>query len=188
MISQSVDWNISGGTRDTVSTILVVGLGFATFRWLEAPGVTQTATLTPTPALTPTPTSSGLEFIDPWISTDRFYYRGASCGPIQVQFQIGVSLPELVQSVGIFFQLNDKSNGKLSGWSEGYAMSPIGGGKYFFTLVLDDLPGYATLAVKEAWLQYQFVANDKDGAPILHSDVLSNVTLAYCTAAIPSGK
>jgi hypothetical protein len=160
----------------------------ATFRWLAAPGATQTATPTPAATYTPTPTASGLKFIDPWISADRFYYHGSSCGPIQVQFQIGVSKPELVQSVGIFFQLKNKSNSQLSGWSQGYAMSPIGGGKYFFTLTLDDLPGYASIEIKEAWLQYQFVANDKDGTPILHGDVLSNVTLAYCAAVIPSGK
>jgi hypothetical protein len=160
----------------------------ATFRWLAAPGATQTATPTPTAAFTPTPTSSGLQFIDPWISTDRFYYHGTSCGPIQVQFQIGVSLPDLVHSVGIFFQLKNKSNGQLSGWSQGYAMSPLGGGKYFFTMTLDDLPSFASMEIKEAWLQYQFVANDKDGTPLLHSDVFANVTLAYCAAVLPSGK
>ena len=160
----------------------------ATFRWLEAPGATSTPTPMALATNTPTPTASGLKFIDPWISTDRFYYRGASCGPIQVQFQIGVSQPDLVHSVGIFFQLKDKSSGKLSGWSEGYAMSPLGGGKYIFTLVLDDLPGHATLAVKEAWLQYQFVANDNGGTPLLHSDVFANVTLALCAVLAPSGK
>jgi hypothetical protein len=160
----------------------------ATFRWLAVPVGTSTPTPMALATNTPTPTASGLKFIDPWISTDRFYYRGASCGPIQVQFQIGVSQPDLVGSVGFFFQLKDKSNGNLSGWSEGFAMSPIGGGKYFFTLALADIPGLAKMVFKEAWLQYQFVANDKDGKPILHGDVLSNVTLAYCAAVIPSGK
>jgi hypothetical protein len=160
----------------------------ATFRWLAAPGVTQTATPTPASTYTPTPTASGLKFIDPWISAVRFYYHGPSCGPIQVQFQIGVSKPELVQSLGIFFQLKNKSNGQLSGWSQGYAMSPIGSGKYFFTMTLDDLPNFASMEIMEAWLQYQFVANDKDGTPILHSDVFANVTLAYCAVVIPSGK
>ena len=94
----------------------------------------------------------------------------------------------LVHSGGIFFQLKNKSNSQLSGWSQGYAMSPIGGGKYFFTLTLDDLPNYASMEIKEAWLQYQFVANDKGGTPILHSDVFDNVTLAYCAAVLSSGK
>jgi hypothetical protein len=160
----------------------------ATFRWLAAPAVTPTATPTPAATVTPTPTSSGLKFIDPWISVDKFYYHGLTCGPSQVQFQIGVSQPDLVNSVGIFFQLKNKSNGQLSGWSQGYAMSPIGGGKYFFTLTLDDLPSYASMEIKEAWLQYQFVANDKGGTPILHSDVFDNVTFAYCAAVLSGGK
>jgi hypothetical protein len=160
----------------------------ATFRWLEALGATPTATSTPALTNTPTQTASGLKFIDPWISTDHFYYPGASCGPVQVQFQIGVSQPDLVQSIGIFFQLKDKSSGDLSGWSQGDAMSPMGGGKYLFTLILDDLPGHTTLKIKEAWLQYQFVANDKGGTPLLHSDVFANVTLAFCAVIAPSGK
>jgi hypothetical protein len=160
----------------------------ATFRWLAAPAATFTPTPTPAATDTPTPTFSGLKFIDPWISTDRFYYHGTTCGPIQVQFQIGVSNLDLVHSVGIFFQLKDKSDGKLSGWSQGFAMSPIGGGKYFYTLIINDLPGYATWKFKEAWLQYQFVANDKGGTPLLHSDVFENITLAYCAATLPSGK
>ncbi len=160
----------------------------ATFRWLEAPGATPTPTLAPTTTITPTPTSSGLQFIDLWISTDLFHYPGSSCGPVQVQFQIGVSRPDLVQSIGIFFQLKDKSTGDLSGWSQGYAMSPIGGGKYLFTLTLNDLPGYPAFKIKEAWLQYQFVANDKGGTPLLHSDVFGNITLAFCGVLAPSGK
>ena len=158
-----------------------------TFRWLTAP---TTATPTPAPAITntPTPTSAGLKFIDPWISVDHFYYRGTGCGPAQVQFQIGVSQPDQVNSVGIFFQLQDKKSGKLSGWTQGYAMSPIGGGKYFFTLTLDKLPSYLSMEIQEAWLQYQFVANDKDGTPILHSDVFQNVTFSYCGVIAPSSK
>ncbi len=160
----------------------------ATFRWLTAPAATPTATPTSTATVTPTPTLSGLKFIDPWISTDKFYYRGTTCGPVKVQFQIGVSNPDLVHSVGIFFQLKDKSNGTLSGWSQGYAMSSIGGVKYFYTLLASDLPGYAAWKFKESWLQYQFVANDKDGTPLAHSDVFENITLAYCAATAPSGK
>jgi hypothetical protein len=157
----------------------------ATFRWLPA-----AASPTPTPAATdtPTPAPAGLKFINPWFSNDRFFYHGATCGPVQVQFQIGVSNPDLVNSIGIFFQLRDKSDNKLSGWSQGFAMSPIGGGKYFFTLNSKDLPGYATFAFKESWLQYQFVANDKGGAALAHSDVYENITLALCPTVLSTGK
>jgi hypothetical protein len=171
---------------DQAAESAVFGQIVATFRWLEGPA--QSATPTPAITDTPTPATAGMKFIDPWISTDHFYYPGAGCGPIQVQFQIGVSDPAPVKSAGIFFQLKDKSAGTLSGWSEGFAMSPIGGGKYFFTLPLKDLPGLSTMKFKEAWLQYQFVANGIDGKPLLHSDVFANITLSFCGAIVPSGK
>jgi len=155
---------------------------------LAAPTATSTATSTPTITNTPTQTAISLQFLNLWISTDRFYYRGASCGPMQAQFQIGVSRPELVKSVGIFFQWKDKSSGNLSGWSEGYNMSPIGGGKYFFTLLSSVLVNTRAVEFKEAWLQYQFVANDDGGKPLLWSDVYQNITLAFCGDAPPTTK
>ena len=57
-------------------------------------------------------------------------------------------------------------------------MSPIGGGIYSFLLPAIKIPGYN--AFTEAWLQYQFVANDKGGNPILHSDVFADITLSRC--------
>jgi hypothetical protein len=163
----------------------------ATFRWLAPSTPTPTVTATPTPAATPTATPTptvGLQFLNAWISADRFYFRGDGCGPMQVQFQIAVSQPALVGSVGIFFQLKDKSTGKLSGWSKGYAMSPLGSGKYFFTLLTSELMKNRSLDFKEAWLQYQFVANDKNGAAILYSNVFENITLAYCGSVTTTGK
>ena len=44
------------------------------------------------------------------------------------------------------------------------------------------------MEIKEAWLQYQFVANDGNGTPLLHSDVFDNVTLAYCAVVKSGGK
>jgi len=143
---------------------------------------TRAAAIPPTlaPSLTPTSTgaSAGLSFLLPKFSTDHFYYYSAACGPEQVTLQIGVSDPAQVFSMGLFVRSVEKSSNTPSAWSGGFAMIPAGGGFYSFTLLSEDVPGYNAFA--EAWLQYQFVANDKDGNPILRSAVFGDITLSRC--------
>jgi CSLREA domain-containing protein len=136
---------------------------------------------TPTPALTATPTAalSQLAFGKPWISTDHFFYlQGGQCSPVEVKFQIEVSDPKLVDSVGMFFSLEDKASGERTGWSRGFAMNPLGNGKYFLTMPATEIPLHDSFA--EAWLRYQFVANEKDWKPILYSDYFRDITLSRC--------
>ncbi len=152
--------------------------GTPTPRATSTPTPTATATPTPTPAVTLTlgATSPRLGFLSPRISADHFFYYG-TCSPQQVMFQIGVTDPDQVFSMGLFVRSKEKSSGSLNPWGS-FAMSPIGGGKYSFTLMSGDVPNYNAFA--EAWLQYQFVANDKDGKPILRSDVFRDITLSRC--------
>ena len=141
---------------------------------------TQTSSPTLTLALTPSPsvTTAGLSFLQPKYSTNHFYYYSGACGPEQVQLQIGVTDPSQVFSMGLFVRSVEKSTNTPNAWSEGFAMGPIGGGFYSFLLPATKVPGYNTFT--EAWLQYQFVANDKGGNPLLHSDVFSDITLSRC--------
>jgi CSLREA domain-containing protein len=143
---------------------------------------TAAATLTPafTPTVTPAPsaTVAALRFLQPKFSTNHFWYYSAACGPQEVQLQIGVTDPSQVFSMGLFVRSVEKSSGTPNPWSEGFAMSSIGGGIYSFILPATKVPGYN--AFTEAWLQYQFVANDKGGNPILHSDVFGDITLSRC--------
>jgi CSLREA domain-containing protein len=152
--------------------------GTPTPRATSTPTPTATATPTLAPSLTLGATSPRLGFLPPKISTDHFWYYSGACGPQEVQLQIGVSDPSQVFSLGLFVRSVEKSSGTPNAWSEGFAMSAIGGGIYSFLLPSTKVPGYN--AFTEAWLQYQFVANDKGGNPILHSDVFSDITLSRC--------
>ncbi len=141
---------------------------------------TAAATATPTPAATLTlgATSPRLGFLPPKFSINHFWYYSGACGPQEVQLQIGVTDPSQVFTMGLFVRSVEKSTNTPNPWSEGFAMSPIGGGFYSFTLPAIKVPGYN--AFPEAWLQYQFVANDKGGNPILRSDVFADITLSRC--------
>jgi CSLREA domain-containing protein len=140
--------------------------------------VTPSLTLAPSPTPTLSATSALLSFLQPKYSTNQFFFYSAACGPEEVQLQIGVSDPSLVFSMGLFVRSVEKSSGTPNAWSEGFAMTPIGGGYYSFILPATKVPGYNAFA--EAWLQYQFVANDKGGNPILHSAVFGDITLSRC--------
>jgi hypothetical protein len=141
------------------------------------PGTTPMSTPSATPTQTPTPAK--ISFGKPWYSTDHFYYYGSDCGPNQVQFQIEVNDPISVASVGIFFRLQDKASGKKTDWSEVFAMHHVGGGKYAFILLADQLPDYN--AFSEAWLQFGFVANDEALNPLAFSEYyLDKITLSIC--------
>jgi CSLREA domain-containing protein len=136
---------------------------------------------TPTPTATPTatPTPAPISFGKPWFSADRFYYYyGGQCKPLEIQFKIQVLNSNLVHSVGMFFQLEDKSTGEKTGWSSGFSMTPLGGGYFNLTMKSQDLPGANSYA--EAWLRYQFVANDKSGEALLHSAAFRDITLSRC--------
>jgi len=154
--------------------------GTPTPRATSTPTAAATATPTSAPSLTLSlgATSARLGFLRPKISTNHFWYYSGACGPQEVQLQIGVSDPSQVFSMGLFARSVEKSSGTPNAWSEGFAMTPIGGGVYSFTLPATKVPGYNTFT--EAWLQYQFVANDKGGNPILHSDVFADITLSRC--------
>lgn len=134
------------------------------------------------PTSTPTPTPSPISFTKPVISTDKLYFYGPNsagdCGPREVMFTIGLSSTEGVANVNLFVRLKDQASGKLGAWSSGIPMTPIGNNQYRVTLLAEDIPNVRDFA--EAWLQYQFVALDKSGKPVVYSEVFWNITLSRC--------
>jgi hypothetical protein len=140
-----------------------------------------TPTTTPTAASTVTPTpvqlSSGLP--DPDFSSDKFYFRGDSCGPKEVVIQVEVDDPA-VFSVVLFFRLKDSESGETTAWAD-VPMNAMGGGLYSRTLQSEtDIPGFAMFL--KATLQMQIVATAAGGVEIGRTDVLSAVTLEACSA------
>jgi hypothetical protein len=57
-------------------------------------------------------------------------------------------------------------------------MNPLGNGKYVLTMPTSEIPGYDSFA--EAWLHYQFVANEEEWKLLLHSDYFRDITLSRC--------
>jgi CSLREA domain-containing protein len=150
----------------------------------EAPTASVSAPLvaaSPTPAPTETPTAipaAGLSFIQPNLSVDHFYSGGAGCGPLDLKLQVGVSQPNQVSSVVLFFHLKDKAGSGSTDWNEGVAMGPLGSGQYSYDLASKTIPAFNSYP--EAWFVYQFTATGAGGQVVLRSPAYSNVTLTMC--------
>ncbi len=147
---------------------------------LPTPTAVATATSVPTATPTGVPLSapSALAFGQPSLSVGHFYSGGAGCGPLDLKLQVGVSQPDQVSSVVLFFHLKDKSGGGTTPWNEGVAMEPLGGGVYSYDLVSKTIPAFNSYP--EAWLVYQFAATGAGGQVLLRSPAYSNVTLTMC--------
>jgi hypothetical protein len=144
---------------------------------------TQTATLTQTPTETPTstPTSTpaaSLSFGKPSLSTDHFYSGGGGCGVLDLKLQVGISDPNQVSSMVLFFHLKDKAGGASTPWNDGVAMHADGAGMYSYDLVSSTIPAFNSYP--EAWLIYQFAAVGPGGSVLLRSPAYGDVTLTMC--------
>jgi hypothetical protein len=145
------------------------------------PTVTGTPTPTPKPTKTGTPTLAKILFDPVNFSNDLIYNRyGRGCSPQEVTVQVKVSPAEAVKSVGLFYRLEEKDGSNKTGWSEGFAMLPQGGGWYTLTLYSEDFPTDILQWQNDALLAVQFVANGPDGQPIAHSPVFRMVTVGWC--------
>lgn len=148
----------------------------------STPTITATATVTttPTPSATPTetptPTQDVLTFT-PSLSTNQFYY--GACSPTSVTLTVGVSQPERVSSVVVFFKFEDLESGQMTGWDAGTAMNPSADRQtYSRSVAAASIAGYNTYAKARVW--YQFVATDSSGQIVGRSASYTDLTLARC--------
>jgi CSLREA domain-containing protein len=143
-----------------------------------APATLSPATPSPTPTATPTP--AGKFIFDPLtFSETQIYHGGKTCKVKQVEIRVQVTPWTGIQSVGLFYRLEDKAGGGAGDWSEGLAMTPLGEGWYSHTLAADSIPGIAEWKA-DAWLAIQIVANGEDYVPLAHSEIRREVTLSPC--------
>jgi CSLREA domain-containing protein len=143
------------------------------------------ATATPpsvTPTLTPTGTPAPVSIVfDPVnFSTKQMYTKiGRSCTPKEVTIEVKLTPEKGVQSVGLFYRLEEKSGGNMTPWSIGYSMIPQGGGWYKLTIHSEDFPDLSKLN-GELWLAVQFVANGPNDQVLAHSAIYRQVTVGQC--------
>lgn len=157
----------------------------STFQIAGVETPTTTATPEPTPTITPTVPARVIEFI-PVVTPNVFYHSKAcgpndlncvsTCNPSRIEIRAQVSVPELVDTVVLFFSLAGKKSS--TGWNEGVSMRSLGGGIYTYTLPSDRVSGAQSF--DEATFKYQFVATDADKNVIGRSQVFSDVTLSVC--------
>jgi hypothetical protein len=101
-------------------------------------------------------------------STDTMHLE---CDPLEIIFDVTISDPN-VDSVDFFFRMKDKATGLVNDWSNGEKMKTPGNGNFEFILQAAAIPNEARY--KEAWLQYQFVAVNRLGQNISHSQIFAD--------------
>jgi hypothetical protein len=114
---------------------------------------------------------------DPELSTHELFYRGVSCGPKQIDFQIR-SLDPKGTSIVLFYRLMDEGGGRTTPFSEGAAMQPQGDGYFSYELMAEDVADF--LNFDQAMLQYQFVLTNAAGEVTGRSPVFSDVSFQAC--------
>lgn len=138
--------------------------------------VTSTPTPSETPTQTPTPTQDVLTF-SPSLSTNQFFY--GACSPTSVTLSVGVSQPERVNSVVVFFKFEDLDSGQMTAWDAGTALNPSADRRtYSRSVAAASIAGYNTYNKARVW--YQFVATDSSGQIIGRSASYTDLTLARC--------
>ena len=161
------------------------------------PTFTTTPTLlysgpTDTPSDTPSPTSTlwtmgqGLTSLNPLTPAATGFSAYSMSGNI---LHWGVCPPNSIQVIAkpsdivrthfvlLFLRLQDKQYPfEATHWGSGAIMDSDGRGTFAYTLTAENVPGYQ--AYSQAWVQYQFVALDKNRIPIGRTQVVLN-SIAY---------
>jgi hypothetical protein len=137
-------------------------------------------TITPTrvgPTFTPTPLPGGALSFSPRISGQEFYYGG--CSPASIDFEVTVAGAD-VDSVVLFFKLNDQDGSGTSGWQAHNSMSRLGSGVYRIKVRADQVGGHEEF--QAAYVSYQFVATFRN-AVVGRSESRTDVVMGRCGTA-----
>ena len=99
------------------------------------------------------------------------------CPPNKIQVVARPSDAVRTHFVLLFLRLQDKEYPfEATHWGSGAIMDSDGKGIFTYTLTAENLPGYR--AYSQAWIQYQFVALDKNRVAIGRTQVVLN-SIAY---------
>jgi CSLREA domain-containing protein len=129
-----------------------------------------------TGAPTPTPQPAGMKFTPSLSDTKLFFGR---CDQTKIDISVAITgSPQPIGYVLLFARLMDRASGAKSKWTDGLSMIPAGNDVYRFTLLAEDLPDYVNY--RDAVLQYQFVAYDKNQQLLGRSDVYGDVAFGVC--------
>jgi len=113
-------------------------------------------------------------------SDSIMYWNSGPCSPRNIKMSIFVEDPARVDKVFLFMRLRDKQNTLLvEEWSAGAEMIKAENGSYNYNIRTFNLRKY--YYHKEAWLEYQFVAIDKDRFVIGRTPVYDrNLSVVKC--------
>jgi len=135
--------------------------------------------VTPLPTQTVPPFNLGGDGVFSSIvkSEDWIFYGNDNCGPREVSFSVTIYDFYGIRYVFMFVRLADKESSAITEWNDGKPMKKTSSGSYVVTIMMSDIPDYASF--EKAWLWYQFVIQKPDGGYI-RSKVYSDITVQNC--------
>ena len=145
---------------------------------------TPSSTITPSPTYTPSPTATASATTEsgfigqPILSTNEVRFDGG-CQPGQVTWQVAARHPSGMSGVFMFHRVEDADGGSITGWSDGRAMSPVGGDTYALTMTGDQIADSVGYTGEGGRVQYQIVILPVQGENA-RSPVYSNLNLKAC--------
>lgn len=160
----------------------------------ETPATPFTPTVTYTPTNLPTITLEPLDptlftpspnyFVSVQRSTSQLVWGSTCDGARSIKFIVQVTPSPKLRWVLLFIKLQDKYSAYATEWGAGAILSDNDRGVYFYTIELDQIARYRTF--ENAWLQFQFVALNKQKEAIGRSVVSRNeVSLTHCKVLNP---
>ncbi|MFN8460439.1 MAG: hypothetical protein U0X93_01515 [Anaerolineales bacterium] len=173
-------------TRDLFATLTPTPVTFTPTKTPFVPGQpTESPTILPTLQLPSTLqsssnlTPSGNSFITILVSYYVFYYNSGPCSPRELTVTAFVKDIVHTRYVYLFMRPREKSDTMLLGdWSSG-EMLQNENGSFYYNVSAENIRKYYWF--REAWIEYQLVAYDKNMEEVARSQVFDkNISMVMC--------
>ena len=179
-------------TRDLFATLTPTLITYTPTETPLVPEQRATDTPTPQPTFAPPSTSQGSSVLTPngngflTILTSNYviYYNTGPCSPRTLTVTAFVQDIIHTDYVLIFMRPREKSDTMLLGdWSSGEMLQNENGSFYYDVSAVNIRKYYW---FKDAWIEYQLIAYDKDGVEIARSQLFDrNLSLIMCRSYSP---
>ncbi|MCD6577450.1 MAG: hypothetical protein J7K66_05500 [Anaerolineaceae bacterium] len=111
-------------------------------------------------------------------SLDKFYFGSDACGSREITISADITHPDEIKVAVLFIRFYDLAGGEVTDWDSGHAMTHTSGDHFSITLKSNSIPNYNVY--NSSAVNYQIVAQGKDGTNRARSKVVKSLMLELC--------